>query len=158
MIKASARKLFYNEIPMPIKLAPGLTIRESPINGKGCFAAKLFPRGRKIAEYTGERIDDWEARRRARGRPILRICDIDGRFSLDGSRGGNGTHYINHCCEPNAYMKNLYGHVLFFALRDINPGEEITVDYEETLHPDSKRCHCGAKSCRGTINRNGSQF
>lgn len=136
-----------------MKLAHGLAIRKSKINGKGCFATIPFPRGRKIAEYAGERINDLEAQKRARGRRILRICDIDGRFSIDGSRGGNGTHYINHCCEPNAYMRTLYGHVLFFALRDIRPGEEITIDYEQTLHPDSKRCFCGAKNCRGTINR-----
>ena len=136
-----------------MKLAPGLAIRKSKINGKGCFATVPFQRGRKIAEYTGERINDLEAQKRARRRRILRICDIDGRFSIDGSRGGNGTHYINHCCEPNAYMRTLYGHVLFFALRDIRAGEEITIDYEQTLHPDSKRCFCGAKNCRGTINR-----
>lgn len=138
---------------MKTELAPGLSIRKSSINGKGCFTTKTFSRGRKIAEYTGERISDFEARKRARGRRHLRICDIDGRFSLDGARGGNGTHYINHSCDPNAYMKTLYGHVLFFARRDIKAGEEITVDYEETLLPDSRRCHCGARNCRGTINR-----
>jgi SET domain-containing protein len=137
---------------MNLKLAPGLSIRKSTINGKGCFATIRFRRGRKIAEYTGERIPDVEARRRG-GRAKLRICDIDGQWSLDGSRGGNGTHYINHSCAPNAYMQTLYGHVLFFALRDIQCGEEITIDYEDTLHPDSKRCSCGAASCRGTINR-----
>ena len=136
-----------------MKLAHGLAIRKSKINGKGCFATVALKRGRKIAEYVGERINDLEAQKRARKRRILRICDIDGRFSIDGSRGGNGTHYINHCCEPNAYMRTLYGHVLFFALRDIRAGEEITIDYEQTLHPDSKRCFCGAKNCRGTINR-----
>ncbi len=137
---------------MNLKLADGLSIRKSPINGNGCFATIRFRRGHKIAEYAGERITDLEARCRA-GRAKLRICDIDGRWSLDGSRGGNGTHYINHSCRPNAYMKTLYGHVLFFALRDIRRGEEITVDYEDTLHPDSKRCRCRAPGCRGTINR-----
>jgi len=138
---------------MTTKIAPGLAIRKSLINGKGCFATIHFKRGRKIAEYTGERITDLEARKRARKRRFLRICDIDGRFSLDGSYGGNGTHYINHCCEPNAFMRTVYGHVLFFALRDIHAGEEISIDYEQTLHPDSKRCFCGAKNCRGTINK-----
>ena len=138
---------------MKLKLAPGLSIRKSPINGRGCFATKPFTHRKKIAEYTGERISDLEAQKRARGRRHLRICDIDGRFSLDGARGGNGTHYINHSCDPNAFMQTLYGHVLFFARRDIASGEEITIDYEETLLPDSRRCQCGAKNCRGTINR-----
>jgi SET domain-containing protein len=136
-----------------MKLAPGLSVQRSPINGKGCFATTRFARGRKIAEYTGERIPDLEAQRRARNRRILRICDIDGRWSLDGARGGNGTHYINHSCDPSAYMKTIRGHILFFARRDISPGAEITIDYEQTLHPDSKRCRCGAKICRGTINK-----
>ena len=138
---------------MRLKLAPGLTVKKSRINGKGCFATLHFPRGRKIAEYAGERISDAEANRRAAGRRILRICAIDSRWSLDGSRGGNGTHYINHSCEPNSFMKILYGHIQFYALRDIRPGEEITVDYESTLHSDRKRCFCGAKTCRGRINK-----
>src|SRR5262249_41244311 len=138
---------------MKLQLAPGLAIRKSPINGKGCFATVSFKRRQKIAEYTGERISDLEATWRARKRRVLRICDIDGRWSLDGSRGGNGTHYINHSCAPNAFMRTLHGHILFFALGDIKPGEEITIDYEMTLHSDRKRCHCGADNCRGTINK-----
>lgn len=137
---------------MKLKLASGLSIRKSDIEGDGCFSVAHFNRGRKIAEYTGERIRNAEANRRA-GRRKLRICAINDRWSLDGSRGGNGTHYINHSCEPNAYMKILYGHILFMALRDIQPGEEITIDYESTLHSDRKRCTCGAPSCRGTINK-----
>ena len=138
---------------MRLKLAPGLAVRESPIDGKGCFATAFFPKGKKITEYTGELISRREVARRVKTRRKHRICPINYYWHLDGARGGNGTHYINHCCEPNAYMRTLYGHVLFFALRDIRAGEEITIDYEQTLHPDSKRCFCGAKNCRGTINR-----
>jgi len=140
-----------------VKLAPGLDVRPSPICGKGCFATKHFPKGRKIAEYTGERIARAEVARRTRTRRlrILRICSIDYYWSLDGSRGGNGTHYVNHSCRPNAYMRTTSGHILFFALRDIRPGDEITVDYELTLHPNSKRCTCRAPNCRGTINKVG---
>jgi SET domain-containing protein len=137
---------------MKLKLAPGLAIKESPINGKGCFATIPFRRRRKIAAYAGERISNKEAKHRSK-RPILRICGIDNRWSIDGSRGGNGTHYINHSCMPNAFTRTLYGHLLFFALRDIRPGEEITIDYEATLHSDKKKCKCGAASCRGTINK-----
>jgi len=136
---------------MQLKLAPGLEIARSQIEGRGCFATKPFRRGMKIAEYTGERISNAEANRRA-GRRRLRICAINNRWSLDGSRGGNGTHYINHSCKPNSFMKIVYGHILFIALRNILPGEEITIDYESTLHSDRKRCSCGASNCRGTIN------
>ncbi|MGI9166220.1 MAG: SET domain-containing protein [Pyrinomonadaceae bacterium] len=137
---------------MKLKLAPGLEIKKSAIEGHGCFSKVVFRRGRKIAEYTGERISDAESNRRGQRRR-LRICAINDRWSLDGSKGGNGTHYINHSCEPNSYMKILYGHILFFALRDMNAGEEITIDYDSTLHSNEKKCTCGALSCRGTINK-----
>jgi SET domain-containing protein len=137
---------------MKLQLAHGLTIRPSVIHGKGCFATKAFRGRHKIAEYAGEKISNAEAKRRAH-RKTLRICEVNSRWSLDGSRGGNGTHYINHSCSPNAFMQVLYDHILFIALRDIEPGEEITIDYETTLHPNDKRCICGAKKCRGTINK-----
>lgn len=137
---------------MKLTLAPGLSIGKSAIEGRGCFSVVHFKGKRKIAEYAGEKIKNAEANRRA-GRRKLRICAINERWSLDGSRGGNGTHYINHSCEPNAFMKILYGHILFIALRDILPGEEITIDYQSTLHSNKKRCICGAPSCRGTINK-----
>src|SRR4029079_7856861 len=137
---------------MTLTLAPGLILKRAHIHGKGCFATQNFRRRRKIAEYAGEKITNAEARRRAH-RKTLRICEVHNRCSLDGSRGGNGTHYINHSCNPNAFMQILYDHILFIALRDIEAGEEITIDYESTLHSDDKRCICGAKTCRGTINK-----
>ena len=137
---------------MRLKLAPGLAIKKSPIIGQGCFATVAFQQWRKIAEYAGERISNAEAKHRGKRR-ILRICGIDDKWSLDGSRGGNGTHYVNHSCAPNAFTRTLRGHLIFFALRDIKPGEEITIDYEETLHSDTKKCICGASNCRGTINK-----
>ena len=58
---------------MKLKLAPGLAIRKSPIEGKGCFAVAHFQGRRKIAEYAGEKITNAEANRRA-SRRKLRIC------------------------------------------------------------------------------------
>jgi SET domain-containing protein len=50
-------------------------------------------------------------------------------------------------------MRITHGHILFMALTDIHPGEEITLDYVSTLHSNDKRCHCKAPNCRGTINK-----
>jgi SET domain-containing protein len=132
--------------------APGLTVKSSRIHGRGCFATTRFARRKKIAEYTGERITNAEAERRGRRR-VLRISGLDDRWSIDGSRGGNGTHYINHSCRPNSFMQTVRGHLLVLALRDIRPGEEITIDYVSSLHSDRKRCICKAPNCRGTINK-----
>jgi SET domain-containing protein len=135
-----------------MKLAPGLTVAASPIHGRGCFATIRFRRRRTIAEYTGERITNAEAERRGHRR-VLRISGLDARWSIDGSVGGNGTHYINHSCTPNSFLQTFGRRLLVLALRDIRPGEEITVDYVSSMHSDQKRCTCGAPNCRGRINK-----
>lgn len=134
------------------RLAPGIEVRLSKIDGKGCFAIIPFKKGRKIAEYAGEKISRHEVTRRLKNKRRIYISGIDSYWAIDGSRGGNGTQFINHSCEPNCYCKVIHGHILFFALRDVEPGEEITLDYGESYHSDRKRCSCGAPSCRGRIN------
>lgn len=136
-----------------MKLAAGLAVRKSRIHGRGCFATVPFAKRRKIAEYTGERITNAEAERRGSRRRVLRISGLDDRWSIDGGRGGNGTHYINHSCTPNAFMQTIGKKLLVLALRDIAPGEEITVDYVSTYHSDRKRCTCNGRGCRGRINK-----
>jgi uncharacterized protein len=129
-----------------------LAIAESEIEGKGCFAAIPFIQGLEIAEYVGERITVEEATRRLQGPGKKCICEVDEHWSIDGSRGGNGTEYINHSCEPNSYLHIIEGRVFLHALRDIAPGEEITTDYLYELQLDSTRCNCGMASCGEKIN------
>jgi SET domain-containing protein len=133
-------------------LAPGVEIRPSRIDGLGCFATTAFKKGRKVAEYDGERIPRYEVARRLKNKRRIYICGIDSYWAIDGSSGGNGTQFINHSCEPNCYSKVVHNHILFFALRDIEPGEELLLDYGESYHSNRKRCLCGAPSCRGRIN------
>ena len=132
--------------------APGLRVGKSKIDGRGCFAARAFRKWEKIAELEGERVSRVEAARRMRGKRRLHICAVDSYWGIDGSRGGNGSEFVNHSCQPNSFVRILHGHVIFFALRDIKPGEEITLDYVESYHPDDYGCRCGAAGCRGTIN------
>lgn len=129
-----------------------MTVAKSPIHGRGCFATQRFAGRKKIAEYTGERITNAEAERRGHRR-VLRISGLDQRWSIDGSRGGNGTHYINHSCTPNSFLQTFGRRLFVLALRTIAPGEEITVDYVSSMHSDRKRCSCAAPNCRGTINK-----
>ncbi|HJQ34952.1 MAG TPA: SET domain-containing protein-lysine N-methyltransferase [Pyrinomonadaceae bacterium] len=141
------------EVPRGVKeLAYGIEIKPSSIDGKGCFAAVPFRARHKVAELTGERISRVEAARRMRGKRRLHICAIDAYWNVDSSRGGNGTMFINHCCAPNCFMRVTAGRIIIYALRDIEAGEELTLDYGETYHDDSKLCRCGAPTCRVTMN------
>ena len=128
-------------------VAEGLRVAKSRIDGKGCFAAVPFCCDEKIAEYVGERISFAEAERRQLTPGKKCIFDVNPNWSIDGSRGGNGTQHINHSCDPNAYPVVSRGRILFYALREIAPDEEITADYLYELEMDKKRCHCGEALC-----------
>jgi hypothetical protein len=57
--------------------------------------------------------------------------------------------FINHSCEPNV---GFAGNIVLVAMRDIEPGEELTTDYALFDDNDeSMRCDCGTPSCRGVI-------
>jgi hypothetical protein len=128
-----------------------LEVRPSEIHRWGVFAAEPIPKGRKIIEYTGERISRVETARRAE-RPLNYLFTLDSYWTLDGSVGGSGAQYINHCCEPNCYAWIYRGHILYKAYRDIAAGEELTIDYHFDPDVAEVKCGCGAPNCRGTIN------
>ncbi len=132
---------------------PGLEVRKSSIIGRGCFATKAFPRGRKIGEFIGERVSRAEAKRRMDGKRIIRCVEIDSYWCIDASRIANALAFVNHSCQPNVRVAIRYGRVEFYALRRIAIGEELTADYECSQHPDTQRCKCGTANCRGTINK-----
>lgn len=128
-----------------------LYVGRSSIEGRGCFARRAIAKRHRVGELAGERIGRREASRRSDGRKRIRICDVDDDTSIDASRGGDATAYINHSCDPNLFMRTMRGRVLFFARRDITPGDELTLDYGESYHEGRKRCRCGARNCRGAI-------
>jgi SET domain-containing protein len=130
---------------------PPSYIARSPIDGRGCFAAKSFRRGQKVAELAGARISHREARRRMAGKRRIRICDLDEQVSIDASDGGDATAFINHSCRPNLFMRVTRGHALLFALRPIRRGDELLLDYGLSHHDGTRRCRCGTSSCRGAI-------
>jgi len=128
-------------------VAFGLTTRDSQIHGMGCFATVVFQEHQQIAEYVGERISLIEAARRRRAFGDQCICDVDFEWAIDGSRGGNATGYINHSCQPNAYVVVSERRIFIHALRRIFPGEEITTDYLNELHSERVKCQCRTTPC-----------
>jgi uncharacterized protein len=128
-----------------------MRVAESPIHRWGVYAEERIPKGRKVIEYTGERISRRETKIRAE-REFNYLFTLDSYWTLDGSVGGSGAEYINHCCDPNLESRILQGHILYFSARDIEKGEELTVDYRFEADVEKHHCACGAKACRGQIN------
>jgi SET domain-containing protein len=86
--------------------------------------------------------------RRMKGQDGKRVSELEAERYIDGSVGGNQTQYINHSCDPNADAFVIGGSLFIFALRQIAPGEEITVDYLNSFEQDHSVCQCRTASCR----------
>ncbi len=51
--------------------------------------------------------------------------------------------FRNHSCEPNV---GFAGNTVLVAMRDINPGEELTTDYSlRNARPDPRSAHTAAR-------------
>lgn len=130
----------------------GLRLGRSKIHGWGVYATEFIPAGRKVIEYSGEKISRREAKRRGFASEHVYLFTLDPYWTIDGSVGGSGAEYINHSCQPNLVARIIKGHILYMSLRDIRPGEELTVDYHFGKNVERVACRCGAPRCRGTIN------
>lgn len=126
-------------------------VRDSPIDGRGAFAAEAIPARRKIGEIRGESISVREARRRAKGQARIMIVEVSDRRAIDAAQSADPLRFTNHSCQPNAVLRIRQGRVEFYALRDIAPREEITAHYGETHHEGQLRCQCGAPGCAGRL-------
>ena len=132
------------------RIYEALFVKKSAIVGKGLYTKVRIARRAKIGEFGGERIGLREARRRAKGRDIVAIVELD-RFAYDATVGDNAFRWINHSCEPNTFIRCTPTRAEFYALRAIRPGEELTTDYVDSHHNGKLPCMCGAKRCRGFI-------
>ncbi|KAM5172285.1 histone-lysine N-methyltransferase SUV39H2 [Mantella aurantiaca] len=133
-----------------------------------------------VMEYVGELITSEEAERRGQeydSTGITYLFDLDyeaDEFTVDAARYGNVSHFVNHSCDPNLQVYNVFidnldvrlPRIALFSTRHIKAGEELTFDYQMKgsgdlstdsieLSPAKKRrrtaCKCGASTCRGFL-------
>jgi len=134
-----------------------LAIRPSAIHRYGVYAQERIPANRKVIEYTGQRVNRFEAKRRGEG-DYTYLFAVDPYWTIDGAVGGSGAEIINHSCEPNLISRVMKGHILYMSLRVIQPGEELTIDYNFSDRSRTTPCSCGASTCRGTIEKFGRRL
>ncbi|XRB20987.1 histone-lysine N-methyltransferase [Pseudoscourfieldia marina] len=133
-----------------------------PAKGRGLFAKQSIPKGGFVIEYTGEVLDEatyverksaWLTREGSRHTYFMSLSAGE---VIDASRMGNLGRFTNHSCAPNCKMQKwtVRGEVCIgiFATRDIQPGEEVTMDYNfERYDERPMRCHCGESKCKGFV-------
>jgi uncharacterized protein len=130
-----------------------LRIWRSRIERFGVFTEETIPSGKRVIQYTGERISDREVMRRT-ARMFLagkaeRVYSVrlNRRSWLDGAVGGSGVEFMNHSCDPNLTVRRIRGQFFLYSFREIRAGEELTLDYGFRC---SCPCRCGSSKCRGT--------
>ncbi len=124
-----------------LQLPKHLVLKRSA-TGLGIFATKDIYKDDFIIEYTGEKISHDESNRRGG----MYLFTLNDDWVIDGSARHNGARYLNHSCNPNieAIIED-DARIMFYALRDIAEGEELTFDYGEEYFNDiiaKKGCKC----------------
>src|SRR6187455_3450976 len=121
---------------MTLRSTRRITVRRSPIHGRGVFAARAIAAGERVIEYRGARIPRSAAlARETPGHTFL--FTVNEHWAIDGDERGNSARWINHGCAPNC-VATVYvdidgderrDRVFIEALRAIRAGEELTFDY-----------------------------
>lgn len=144
---------------LPDRSSTLLEVRASGVHGLGAYATRLIAKDMCVIEYIGKRVL-WE--------DVPADVDVnhtflfgldDGIHVIDPEIGGNEARWINHSCNPNCEaIEDENERVFIYALRDIQPGEELSYDYAlQVDEPRTKEveqespCYCGAANCRGTL-------
>ena len=142
---------------------PLFEIRESEIAGTGAFALQFIAPKVRLIEYTGERVshevaDARYAAEEAAGNYHTVLFSVDDKTVIDAGVNGNEARFFNHSCDGNCQSRIVRGRVYLETIRPIEPGEELTYDYEipregETDETAREKypCFCGAANCRGTL-------
>lgn len=126
---------------------------------KGVFALRPVKKGTLLAVFGGKTVSFEDAAKLEASRPgypyLLQVESSLWQIPHHLDRP-DAPDFINHSCAPNAGMADS---TQLVALRDIEAGEEITLDYAMINNGaaaawggDNFRCGCGAgKACRGWV-------
>jgi hypothetical protein len=128
-----------------------LKVKKSRIAGMGAYATCRIPKRKKIGDLGGVIITMKEAMRLIRNKKVINLVELENDLALNASANPNDIRFINHSCDPNTFMRVLKDRVEFYALRNIQKGEELSCDYGETHHEGTLPCQCGAANCRKFI-------
>lgn len=143
--------------------------RQSSIHGNGVFATEAIAKGERLVRYKGTlrthaEVDEEYGAVDEDGHTFLFTLNDD--YVIDGNVDGNIARWINHSCAPNCeavHEENAKGKthkdkIFIEAIRDIEPGEELSYNYgivlDEPHTPALKKlwgCRCGSAKCTGTM-------
>lgn len=118
--------------------------------GKGVFATRLIPRGTIVWTQCDFDIVMSSEKLTVMPKPYRDIASVYGYVSQTGETilCWDEGRFVNHSCDPS--MLSL-GHKVEIAVRDIEPGDELTCDYGTLNYSSALHCLCASPLCRGKI-------
>lgn len=124
-------------------------VRTSDINNKGMFAKELIHAGEIVYIKGGHILPKNQLFSDGVINSYLPISDEYYIGAISQEEEQNIKLFNNHSCNPNCGM---HGEISFVAIRDIQAGEELTIDYAFIDNEDySFECHCGSLNCRHIV-------
>ncbi len=120
-----------------------LFVCESEIHGTGLFTFTDIGTNQIIMEIDGELIDGNECVRREEEENNVYIFYKNEDEYIDSSKT-NKIKFINHNCESNCEIEeDKHGRLFLLAKKNINSGEELTIDYDyEEIYEE-----CSCRKC-----------
>jgi hypothetical protein len=131
--------------------SPKTEVRASPIHGRGLFAAHPIARGEIVAVKGGHVLTaaQWRALEPTLGPAEIQVTEDLVIAPVRADHRDGGMLFTNHSCDPNLAIQ---GQIVLVAMRDVAPGEELTIDWATTDDGDyTMPCRCGSPRCRGTV-------
>lgn len=132
-----------------------LVIKASKIHGLGIFTPIEIPANTLLMEYKGEIIgkcvsDKREKLYKKHNIESVYMFSVSEDMIIDATMTGNKARYINHSCDPNceAINSTVDKAIKYCTIRDIQVGEELTINYNMSQEPIEEVCNCGKASCR----------
>jgi len=114
-------------------------VRDSSIHGNGIFTSGNIPSGKKIMIICGEVISEQECIRREDEENNVYIF-WNGDNYIDANNM-DIIKYINHKCDCNCEVdENDESSLVLVSARDIELGEELTIDYGYDEIYESCKC------------------
>ncbi len=137
-------------------------IKKSEKKGKGVFVKKDIAPGVVIGDYLGKIIHPIDEDKYDSSKHFYSMYYHD-KASVFPDLKKPGVQLLNHSCTPNCWMYTYKGHTLYFTLRRIFSGEELTVSYllssqDKFCNPCSHLCHCDGVICFQTMHLSDKRY
>jgi uncharacterized protein len=124
---------------------------KSKIHGSGLLAKETIFKGEVIGVKAGHilLLEELQKLPFFNRHPELQITETLFLSPITEEEFLESMMYVNHGCEPNIGMM---GNIVSVAMRDINKGEELVLDYATINSRDYEfTCSCGSSNCRKII-------